>query len=1772
MSRVIRVWLAALVMLVSTGNVLCAQQLALNGTTPPTTVTIAAGSTVSVDVSNGPGNATDWIGLYSVGSSDTSYVDWRYLSGTTAPPATGLSAATLTWPLPVTAGDYELRLFDGNSAQRIATSAVVTVIPSTTQLTINGIAPPATATVILGTVVSVGITNGPGNATDWVALAPADASDATYVDWRYLNGATTPPAAGVSSATIAFQTPATPGAYEVRFYVNNANQRLTTSGPLVVTPSPAQLTVNSVAAPTPLTVDAGSTALVAVSDGPANATDWVGLYAAGTADAQPLSWNYLNGSSVPPAIGSAAASLNFLIPASAGSYEFRFFSDNGYTRLATSGAVIVAASPAQLIVNGVVPPVGAVVPAGSPAAVTVSDGPGNPTDWLTLAVTGSPDGSYIDWRYLNGTTVPPASGVSGATVTFTAPVAAGTYEARLFAANSTGRIATSGPITVTAPTATLAIDGIAPPTPVSVTAGALISLQIAGGPGNTTDWVTLAPSGSAMTTYVAWQYLNGLLTPPASALTGATLTFLAPATPGTFEFRFFAANGYSELASVPLTVVPSPASIMVNGVSEPGTVSVAPGEAITATIANGPGSPTDWVTLAAVASPDSSYFAWQYLNGATTPPTHGLNAATLTFTAPTTTGTYEIRLYANNTFTRLTASATISVSDQSASTTVALTSPAPNTTATLPASITLSADVTSNLAIASVNFYAGSLLIGSSTTAPYQVTWVPPAPGSYDLTASAIDTVNRVTTSAAVPITIVALPPAVATVSPTTAAAGTLVTITGSGFGTTQGAGVVWLGTRTGTVSSWSDTQIVASVANGSQSGTAYVRQYGVSSAAVPFTVQTAAVTTVSPDTGPAGTSVIIAGSGFGATQGGGSLWIGGASATVTSWSDTQIVATVPAGAVSGDLVVLQGGVLSNAVAFTVTGGAPQIYFVSPNPAEAGSEVTIYGTGFGTSQGGGSVRIGGANAPVSAWSDTQISATVPAGALTGVLKVQQNGSWSNAFTFTVTVVSGSQITLSPNLVNMEVGETRPVLALDANGAAVTGLTWTSSDPTVATISTDPRPVVTAIGTGSTTIQAGAASMDVTVYAAGALPNGAVLWSVPGPAAGVADIKVAVPSETGTDVFAIGNDGTVQAIAGDGTVAWTVSSPIPDWFDSRADFQGGLVAYTSDSIVRLDGASGQSTTLYANSNAETASIGLAQPAIHPEGKVLTVDYHCRDFCENEDPDDSAAVVGMDIATGAHTFRAPLANSTYTFTQNDAAFCQNLGGNGTSTQQGHAFLNNQLVVAADGYVYLSYLTYHSTATRQRAVAQLYPDAAYDLWDQMLQYTTDRDWTNALATVDAIQALIVTSPDTTWGQQYRVDFTNQNYESAVLHENAEAPNFRRLCDSTGTLITKLHFMRVNAAGASDDVVVKQWTATDQVINTLNAGNTLPYPYTTVETHTGPSDIRLSEHNITNADQGALYSWQVNLICSESGTFGSRTYTQVDACPTVPEDHLTTFAHDGNATDRLWTPGVAAGSSVESMFQLEEGLFAGIVERPDGLSGIVFDSSGQVHSTFPGLRPISSRRGGGLYASGDTGAYVFDARGAAIGAISLPQTQSWLGAVYRQGSVEDVHLPPMTLGLSYAPTADGNLSGTDSYSKPTVRIDAYCRGVDHPIAEYVGALHCYIVTQDAAGEVLTIEGGESTGQPDGTLAVAAKPGTNYPPNDPSKDLSYYSAADPNVARDIGCLKTTAALLNSMMLPYHFLGPNSNSTVAELLRVCGRRTVLLPPKAFGGTTHLLPR
>src|SRR5438093_1130300 len=263
--------------------------------------------------------------------------------------------------------------------------------------------------------------------------------------------------------------------------------------------------------------------------------------------------------------------------------------------------------------------------------------------------------------------------------------------------------------------------------------------------------------------------------------------------------------------------------------------------------------------------------------------------------------------------------------------------------------------------------------------------------------------------------------PQITSVSPSTARAGDQILITGSGFGSSQGNGNVWLGSTYGVVVSWSDSQVVAAVASGSKTGVAQILQGGVWSNAADFTVITPNISSVTPTTAIAGTQITITGTGFGASQGSGNVWLGSTYGVVASWSDSQIVANVASGSKTGVAQVLQGGAWSNTVNLTVS--TPNITSVTPTTAIAGTQITVTGTGFGASQGGGNVWLGSTYGVVVSWSDTQIVANVATGSKSGVAQVLQGGVWSNTVNLTVstpnitgvtptTAIAGTQITIT----------------------------------------------------------------------------------------------------------------------------------------------------------------------------------------------------------------------------------------------------------------------------------------------------------------------------------------------------------------------------------------------------------------------------------------------------------------------------------------------------------------------------------------------------------------------------------------------------------------------------------------------------------------------------------------------------------------------------------------------------------------------------------------
>jgi hypothetical protein len=85
--------------------------------------------------------------------------------------------------------------------------------------------------------------------------------------------------------------------------------------------------------------------------------------------------------------------------------------------------------------------------------------------------------------------------------------------------------------------------------------------------------------------------------------------------------------------------------------------------------------------------------------------------------------------------------------------TVSITSPASGASVAVGSSVAISASASDSNGIASVQFLVNGTPVGTDSTAPYSVSWTPPAAGSYTLTAVATDNAGGKATSAAIAVT-----------------------------------------------------------------------------------------------------------------------------------------------------------------------------------------------------------------------------------------------------------------------------------------------------------------------------------------------------------------------------------------------------------------------------------------------------------------------------------------------------------------------------------------------------------------------------------------------------------------------------------------------------------------------------------------------------------------------------------------------------------------------------------------------------------------------------------------------------------------------------------------------------------------------------------------------------------------------------------------------------------------------------------------------------------
>jgi len=119
------------------------------------------GAALAVNVTDGPGNTTDWVGLAAAGTPDTSIIAWVYLNGKHTPPAADVTSAAVMMAAPTSDGPYEARFYP-NNAWTVSVRTGFTVVaaapppppPPQPVITITPNTPEVPDTTPLGAVVA----------------------------------------------------------------------------------------------------------------------------------------------------------------------------------------------------------------------------------------------------------------------------------------------------------------------------------------------------------------------------------------------------------------------------------------------------------------------------------------------------------------------------------------------------------------------------------------------------------------------------------------------------------------------------------------------------------------------------------------------------------------------------------------------------------------------------------------------------------------------------------------------------------------------------------------------------------------------------------------------------------------------------------------------------------------------------------------------------------------------------------------------------------------------------------------------------------------------------------------------------------------------------------------------------------------------------------------------------------------------------------------------------------------------------------------------------------------------------------------------------------------------------------------------------------------------------------------------------------------------------------------------------------------------------------
>jgi hypothetical protein len=270
---------------------------------------------------------------------------------------------------------------------------------------------------------------------------------------------------------------------------------------------------------------------------------------------------------------------------------------------------------------------------------------------------------------------------------------------------------------------------------------------------------------------------------------------------------------------------------------------------------------------------------------------------------------------------------------------------------------------------------------------------------------------------------------------------------------------------------------------------------------------------------------------------------------------------------------------------------------------------------------------------------------------------------STSISISVAMAAPTSLQISPTSATLGTGESRKFSASDQTGIRRPDVSWTVSDSTIASLSTDGSGTLTGVAAGTVTLSASigsvSASTTVTVTSASSITDGTLLWSAPAISGFTTQSMVqAVRTANGPDLYSIETDSSgdviVRGFKSNGTQLF--QTPIP-----ALNGTNPAGAAANDGGVILNGGGGGSGPSPVVDVSGQGSINWTYYSAGYLAPITAVGQN-NDIYEIESASDSS-VAYLDVIdgnTGSLTNQVALPTSSYWIYNSDCFADQNSGG--------------------------------------------------------------------------------------------------------------------------------------------------------------------------------------------------------------------------------------------------------------------------------------------------------------------------------------------------------------------------------------------------------------------------------------------------------------------------------------------------------------------------------